>query len=205
MIAMAASPEPRTAQTTSVETPRDAAPIESAAPDSARIRMAGSLNPRSGWTITDSCPIARTFEALSTKTAYLLLREAFYGATRFEEFVERTGVSEPVAAARLRELVDEGMLERVPYREPGKRTRQGYRLTAKGVDFQPVLVAMMQWGDRWLFTNGARVQLTHSECGEPVHTVLTCDGGHELSAGDAELTLRPRSGSAAQVSSPGAD
>ena len=53
----------------------------------------------------------------------MILREAFYGATRFEEFVERAGISEPVAAARLRELTAEGLLEKVPYREPGQRTR----------------------------------------------------------------------------------
>jgi DNA-binding HxlR family transcriptional regulator len=129
---------------------------------------------------------------LSTKTAYLLLREAFYGATRFEEFVERAGVSEPVAAARLKELVDAGMLERVPYQEPGKRTRNGYKLTSMGSDFQRVLVAMMEWGDRWLFENGARVQLTHRDCGAPIQTQLTCASGHEVTVGEGNLTLRRR-------------
>lgn len=155
------------------------------------IHMTGPLAPRSGWTAADACPIARTFEVLSTKTAYLMLRESFYGATRFEEFVARTGVSEPVAAARLKELVDAGLLEKVPYREPGQRTRNGYRLTEKGIDFQPVLVAMMQWGDRWLFPHGARVQLTHSGCGEPVHAQLRCDGGHAIGIGEVDLTFKP--------------
>ncbi len=161
-----------------------------AASSDATIHMTGSLDPRSSWRINDRCPIARTFEAFGTKTAYLLLREAFYGATKFEEFVERTGVSEPVAAARLKELVDEGMLEKVPYREPGQRTRYGYRLTAKGIDFRTVLVAMMQWGDRWLFEDGARVQLTHSDCGEPIGAQLTCAAGHEVGLDEADLSVK---------------
>ena len=159
----------------------------------ATIHMTGPLDPRSGWTAGNNCPIARTFEVLSTKTAYLLLREAFYGATRFEEFVERAEVSEPVAAARLKELVEQGMLERVPYREPGQRTRDGYRLTAKGRDFQPVLVTMMQWGDRWLFENGANAHLTHSDCGAPIHAHFTCEAGHEVATGETDLSHRRRS------------
>ena len=63
---------------------------------------------------------------VSTRSAFLILREAFYGTTRFDDFAERVGISEPVAAARLRELVDEGLLEREDYREPGQRTRQRY-------------------------------------------------------------------------------
>ena len=97
-----------------------------------------------------SCQIARTFETIGTKSAYVIMREAFYGATRFEEFVERTDMSEPVVSARLRELTDEGLLEKVPYQEPGQRTRNAYQLTEKGSDLLPVLVAMMRWGDRWL-------------------------------------------------------
>ncbi len=84
--------------------------------------------------LPDACPIERAFETLGTRSAYVMMREAFYGATRFEEFVERTDISEPVVAARLRELTDEGLLEKVPYQEPGQRTRSGYRLTEKGSD-----------------------------------------------------------------------
>ncbi len=68
----------------------------------------------------------------------------------------RVGVSEPVAAARLKELVAAGLLERVPYQEPGQRRRLEYRLTPMGEDFFPVLAALMQWGDRWLGPAGSR-------------------------------------------------
>jgi len=159
----------------------------------APIQMTGELDPRSAWPAPgDRCPIARTFEAIGTKSAFVILREAFYGATRYEEFVERTGVSEPVVAARLRELSDEGLLEKVPYQEPGKRTRSGYRLTEKGSELLPVLVAMMHWGDRWLFKHGARLELTHADCGSPVHAVLRCEAGHDVAPGALDLVARPR-------------
>lgn len=159
--------------------------------------MTGKLDPRSSWGPPVACPIARTFDAIGTKSAYVILREAYYGATRFEEFVERTDLSEPVVAARLRELTSEGLLEKAPYQEPGQRSRNGYELTEKGSDLLPVLVAMMRWGDRWLFSDGGRVELTHADCGSPVHAVLQCEAGHEVGPDELELGLRRRSRGAA--------
>jgi DNA-binding HxlR family transcriptional regulator len=160
----------------------------------AEIHMTGTLEPRASWPAPgDGCPIARTFETIGTKSAFVILREAFYGATRFEEFVERTGMSEPVVAARLRELSAEGLLDKVPYREPGQRTRNGYRLTEKGGDLLPVLVAMMRWGDRWGLEQGARVDLLHADCGERVGVVVRCEGGHDIaSASEIELAVKKR-------------
>src|SRR3954454_21854561 len=130
------------------------------------VRMTGMLEPRGGWEARQ-CSIAKALDVVSTRTAFLILREAHYGATRFDEFAERAGASEPVTAARLRELVAAGLLvqeaykeprarlrERVaagllvkePYKEPGQRTRHAYRLTAKGQELLPALVALMQWG-----------------------------------------------------------
>src|ERR1700733_7524366 len=117
------------------------------------VRLTGALDPREGWT-AGRCTIAKALEVVSTRSALLILREAFYGTTRFDDFAERVGISEPVAAARLRELVDQGLLEREDYREPGQRTRQQYRLPEKGADLFPVLVALMEGGDRWLAERG---------------------------------------------------
>lgn len=153
------------------------------------VRMTGQLNPRDGWG-AEGCPMAAALEVLSTRTAFLILREAFYGAARFEQFVARAGVSQPVAAARLRELSDHGLLERVPYREPGQRRRDGYRLTQKGSDLMPALVALMEWGDRWAIEGGARVELRHAGCGAQVHAALRCDHGHEVAGGELELAAR---------------
>jgi DNA-binding HxlR family transcriptional regulator len=109
------------------------------------VRMTGALDPREDWT-ADRCTLARALDVVSTRSAFLILREAFYGTTRFDDFAKRVGISEPVAARRLKELVDEGLLERADYREPGQRTRQRYRLTDMGADLLPALVALMQWG-----------------------------------------------------------
>src|SRR3954447_20066392 len=113
------------------------------------IRLTGGLDPRGAWT-ADRCTIARSLDVLTTRSAFLILREAFYGTARFDDFAERVGISDAVTAARLRELVDEGLLEREDSREPGQRTRQRYRLTDKGADLFPALVALMQWGNEWL-------------------------------------------------------
>ena len=151
--------------------------------------MTGPLEPRDGW-MADGCPLAAALDVVSTRAAFLILREAFYGATRFEEFVHRAGVSEPVAAARLRELVERGLLEREDYREPGQRTRRGYRLTPKGTELLPALVALMAWGNRWERDDGGRVELRHHDCGEAVSVRLECDAGHAVGADDLDLALR---------------
>ncbi len=170
--------------------------MESTAP----IRLTGELEPRGAWT-AQRCTVARTLEVVGARSTFLILREAYYGSTRFEEFVERVGISEPVAAARLRELVEEGLLEREAYREPGQRTRQRYRLTPKGADLLPAMVALMQWGDRWLDDRGGPVQLSHHDCGERVRAELRCAAGHQVPAGELDLAATPRRRSAATSSS----
>jgi DNA-binding HxlR family transcriptional regulator len=155
------------------------------------LQMTGALEPRSAWR-ADRCPIAKALDVVSTRSAFLILREAFYGTTRFDDFAERAQISEPVAAARLRELVEDGLLEREDYREPGQRTRQRYRLTEKGADLFPVLAALMQWGSRWLDERGGVVELRHHDCGEPVGVELRCASGHAVDPGELDLARRRR-------------
>lgn len=157
----------------------------------ATLRLTGQLEPRSGWK-AERCTIAKALEVVSTRSALLIMREAFYGTSRFDDFAERVGISQPVAAARLRELVDEGLLEREDYREPGQRTRQQYRLTPKGADLFPVLVALMKWGDRWLDDRGGPIELLHRDCGEPVDVSLSCAAGHEVHSGEIDVARRRR-------------
>jgi DNA-binding HxlR family transcriptional regulator len=153
------------------------------------LELVGDLSPRSGWEAT-RCSIAKALEIVSTRSAFLLLREAFYGTERFDDFAERVGISDPVAAARLKELVANGLLVREPYREPGQRTRYAYRLSEMGAELFPALVALMQWGDRWLAEDGGPVELRHRDCGAAVHTELRCEHGHEVSSGEIELSRR---------------
>jgi DNA-binding HxlR family transcriptional regulator len=157
---------------------------------SATVHLTGELDPRESWK-AERCTIAKALSVLSTRSALLIMREAFYGTTRFDDFAERVELSEPATAARLRELVDEGLLEREDYREPGQRTRQRYRLTDKGADLFPALVALMEWGNRWLDDRGGPVEFLHRDCGERVTVELRCAAGHEVSSAELDLARRP--------------
>jgi DNA-binding HxlR family transcriptional regulator len=159
--------------------------------ETATVRLTGSLDPREGWT-AERCTIAKALTVLSTRSALLILREAFYGTTRFDDFAERVGLSEPATAARLRELVDDGLLEREDYREPGQRTRQQYRLTEKGAELFPVLVALMQWGDHWLDDRGGPIEMLHRGCGETVGVEVRCAAGHQVQSGEIDVARRRR-------------
>jgi DNA-binding HxlR family transcriptional regulator len=129
----------------------------------------------------NNCSIARTLDRVGEKWTFLVLREAFNGVRRFDEIRANTGMPRQVLTDRLATLVDDGLLRREPYREPGQRQRHQYRLTRKGFDLYPVLVAMLDWGDRYLAVDtGPPLTLTHRGCGEPVHTALRCEAGHLL-------------------------
>jgi DNA-binding HxlR family transcriptional regulator len=142
--------------------------------------MTDFLAQRDAWS-TANCSIARALDVVGNRTALLLLREASFGTRRFDDFARRAGVSEPVAAARLKQLVADGLLERRPYREPGQRTRDEYLLTAKGRDLLPVLAALRQWGDAYAVDDtGPSVTVTHRDCGAAVHVRLRCDAGHDV-------------------------
>lgn len=155
------------------------------------LQLSGSLEPRSGWT-ADHCALAKALDVVGTRSAFLLLREAFYGGTRFDELRERTGLSESVAAARLRELTEAGLLQRVPYQEEGQRPRQGYGLTEKGADLLPALVGFMQWADRWYPEEVGYVELRHQGCGARVEAELRCAEGHAVRTEELDLARTGR-------------
>jgi len=153
--------------------------------------MTDLLDERDGWSMTN-CSIARTLDIVGTKSAMLIMREAFFGTRRFDDFARRVGIGEPATAARLKELTGAGLLERVPYQEPGQRTRYEYRLTPKGRDLLPVIVALRQWGDTWTVEDtGPSVVARHRNCGAPVHAVLECDLGHAVRPHDMEIEPGP--------------
>jgi DNA-binding HxlR family transcriptional regulator len=106
----------------------------------------------------------------------------------------RTGAPRQVLSDRLARLVERGLLRKVPYQERGQRSRQEYRLTEAGLDLYPVLVALMQWGDRHAAgPAGPPAVLTHRDCGAPVRLELTCAAGHRL-ASAREVTPLPGPG-----------
>ena len=140
----------------------------------------------------DNCSVLRTLELLGARSTLLMLREAFLGTRRFDDFARRVGVTESVAAARLRDLVAHGLLERHPYQEPGQRTRHEYRLTAKGRDLLPVVLALMTWGDTYLADpGGPPLVITHEGCGEPVRAEARCAAGHRVRADEAHPHAGP--------------
>jgi len=98
----------------------------------------------------DPCSIARTLGVVGERWTFLVLREAFLGASRFAEFRDRLGVAPDVLSDRLATLVEFGVMSREPYREPGARSRFAYRLTPAGRELQVVLSALQQWGDEHL-------------------------------------------------------
>ncbi|XVQ85768.1 winged helix-turn-helix transcriptional regulator [Microbispora siamensis] len=148
----------------------------------------------------DNCSIERTLAVLGEKWTFLVLREAFNGVRRFADLQTRTGAPRQVLSARLSRLVDEGLLRKVPYQEPGQRQRDEYRLTQKGLDLYPIMIALMHWGDRYLADpEGPPVVVTHRDCGASVALHLVCEEGHEV-GGPREVTPRP--GPGARLSTP---
>src|ERR1700744_4631257 len=100
---------------------------------------------------TPTCSIARSLTVLGERWTFLILREAaLFGRTRFGEFRESLGIAPDVLTDRLATLVDGGVMERVPYREPGSRPRDAYVLTAAGKELEVILAGLQQWGDAHL-------------------------------------------------------
>lgn len=154
--------------------------------------LSGGLADRYAWR-ADRCPIGKALEVVGTRSAMLIMREAYYGTTRFDDFAERVGITETVAAARLRELTSDGLLERRPYREPGQRTRHEYRLTERGRDLVPVVLSLFEWGAKHLSPGGRPpVDLTHAGCGAPVHVVVRCGEDHPVTLEEVVVSPAPR-------------
>jgi len=142
----------------------------------------------------DTCTIGRAMEILGEKWTIVVLREIFNGVRRFDDMRIRTGVPRQVLTNRLATLVDSGVLRREPYREPGARVRQEYRLTPKGFDLYPVLIAVGEWGDRYLADpEGPPLEFAHRDCGALVHTEIHCAAGHRVAV-NREVVPRPGPG-----------
>ena len=118
------------------------------------------------------CSIARALSVVGDRWTLLLLREAFMRTRRFEDFQANTGASRAIVADRLRQLVADGVLEKVRYQQHPPRDE--YRLTPKGLDLYPVLTSLLAWGDRWMPVDGGPpVTLVH-DCGQHMLPQLVC-------------------------------
>jgi DNA-binding HxlR family transcriptional regulator len=119
-----------------------------------------------------NCSVAQCLEVVGEWWSMLIVRDAFLGVTRFDEFQERLGISRNILNQRLNHLVEAGVLAKVPYSE--HPPRYDYRLTDKGRDLWPVLTTMRQWGDKYAAPEGPPLQVTHKECGHVTEAVMTC-------------------------------
>ena len=134
---------------------------------------------------TENCPVQRTLDVVGEKWTLLILRDAVNGVRRFDDFHRHIGLSEAVLSDRLRKLTSAGILRTVPYQEPGSRSRNEYRLTRKGWDLWPVLMALTQWGEaHTLGPEGPLLDVRHTDCDAPVRVVVECSADH--------ATLTPR-------------
>jgi DNA-binding HxlR family transcriptional regulator len=130
---------------------------------------------------TQDCTIGATLGIIGEKWTFMVLREAFNGVRRFADMQQRTGAPRQVLSDRLRHLVREGILRKVPYQEAGQRSRSEYRLTEKGIELFPVIVALLEWGNKHAAAPGGPiVLLQHRDCGAPVRLQLECADGHDL-------------------------
>ncbi|MGH3234422.1 MAG: winged helix-turn-helix transcriptional regulator [Streptosporangiaceae bacterium] len=146
------------------------------------------------------CSVAQCLEAVGEWWSMLIIRDASLGVTRFDQFQERLGISRNILSQRLARLMDQGILDKVPYSE--HPPRYDYRLTAKGRDLWPVLTAMRQWGDTYAAPDGPPLEVLHKACGKVSHAVMTCSAcGERLSARD--LRAVPGPGDLDQLAPPG--
>jgi DNA-binding HxlR family transcriptional regulator len=140
-----------------------------------------------------NCSVAQCLEVVGEWWSMLIVRDAFLGVTRFDDFHERLGISRNVLNQRLAHLVDHGVIERVAYSEHPPRF--DYRLTTKGKDLWHVLTAMRQWGDRWAAPDGPPLEVVHKACGHKAKVVPSCSVcGQRLTARDVRAVAGPGAG-----------
>jgi DNA-binding HxlR family transcriptional regulator len=137
------------------------------------------------------CSIARSVDLLGDWWTPLVLREAWLGVRRFEDFQRRLGIGRNILTQRLGRLVDEGIFEKVPYQD--RPVRHEYRLTDKGRELWPAYAALMAWGDKWLDDGaGPPVVLRHTTCDHDMQAHVVCDHcGAALELREVRARVRP--------------
>lgn len=137
------------------------------------------------------CPVARTLSIVGDPWTLLILRELFLRSRRFEEFQGYTGMAPYLLASRLKQLTKDGILDKRAYQE--RPPRYEYRLTDKGLELYPVVLAMSQWGNRWMSdASGPPLTLTHKHCDSHSAPHLVCpECGEAVGARDMRAEIMP--------------
>ncbi len=137
-----------------------------------------------------NCSIARALEQIGEWWTFLILREAFMGTRRFDAFQRSLGIARNILSARLKKLVARGILERAPAPDDARRVE--YRLTRKGRELFPVLMALREWGDRWVVgPDRVPVVVVDRELSQPVEVLVTSRDGRRLGASDVRMVPGP--------------
>jgi DNA-binding HxlR family transcriptional regulator len=137
---------------------------------------------------SQTCTIARAVAQTGDEWTLLIVREMFLRTRRFDDFLRLTGMSSHLLSQRLKKLEAQGVIRRKAYSE--RPPRYEYHLTEKGRDLWAVIIALKQWGDRWLRTEDTPVEIMHKTCGQVVAPHMTCsDCGEPIGAHDAEAVL----------------
>jgi DNA-binding HxlR family transcriptional regulator len=143
-----------------------------------------------------NCAISRAGAILGERWMFSILRASFLRARTFEDFQRMTGVARNILTERLLRLVDFGILERRPYEEHAKRVRYEYRLTQAGRDLYPVVIALMDWGNKHTGLEAPPIELVHRGCGATVMPQMTCpECGEPIGARD----MQPKPGPGASA------
>jgi DNA-binding HxlR family transcriptional regulator len=136
------------------------------------------------------CSVAQCLEVVGEWWSMLIVRDAFLGVTRFDEFQQRLGISRNILNLRLAHLVEHGVLRKRLYSE--RPPRYEYRLSAKGRELWPVLTAMRQWGDTFAAPDGPPLEVVHQGCRQVADAVMTCSHcGDRLTARDVRAVPGP--------------
>jgi DNA-binding HxlR family transcriptional regulator len=136
------------------------------------------------------CSVAQCLEVVGEWWNMLIVRDAFLGVSRFDEFQSRLGIARNILQQRLSDLVDAGVLVRVPYSEHPPRSE--YKLTEKGRDLWPVLTTMREWGDKYQAPTGPPITTVHKGCGAVTTPVLVCsECGERVEGRDVRAVTGP--------------
>lgn len=137
----------------------------------------------------DRCNLSRAISLIGDKWNLMILRSALYGVRRFDDLQSELGAPRTVLSGRLKRLVNGGLLETRKYREEGSRARNEYILTEQGNDLRPILIALTQWGDKWLSDGDAPISFTQ-KAGGAVKAGFVSDKGNEVAAEELRIVLR---------------
>ena len=133
-----------------------------------------------------NCSIARAAEIFADRWTPLIMREVLLGRRRFTEIKRHTGAASNILTDRLNTLVERGLLERVVSEAAGER----YVPTKKGIDSQGILLAMLAWGDKYEYPDGAPREIVHEKCNHVMHPMTACSHCGEI-VKPADVTIRP--------------